>query len=60
MKNLEHPAVSIVRTDTCGEIAEQLRIIDLGGVENLENIRNPIGSARANLLPQSAKDFLGY
>ena len=42
------------------EIAEQLRIIDLNGVEFLENIRNPIGLTRAKLLPQWAKFFLGY
>jgi hypothetical protein len=42
------------------EVAEQLRIIDLGGVQKLENIRNPIGPARAHLLPRWAKDFLGY
>jgi len=36
---------------TAREIAEQLRINDLGGVRNLENIRNPIGPARQHLLP---------
>ncbi len=36
---------------TAREIAEQLRINELGGVKNLENIRNPIGPARQNLLP---------
>jgi hypothetical protein len=32
------------------EIAEHLRIKALGGVEMLENIRNPIGKAREYLL----------
>lgn len=36
---------------TAREIAEQLRINGLGGIENLENIRNPIGVARQYLLP---------
>jgi uncharacterized protein YgbK (DUF1537 family) len=36
---------------TAREIAEQLRINDLGGVRNLENISNPIGPARQHLLP---------
>ncbi len=36
---------------TAREIAEQLRINNLGGVRNLENIRNPIGPARQHLLP---------
>lgn len=35
---------------TMREIAEQLRINALGGVKNLENIRNPIGIARQYLL----------
>jgi len=35
---------------TAREIAEQLRINSLGGVRNLENIRNPIGAARQYLL----------
>jgi hypothetical protein len=33
------------------EIAEQLKINELGGINNLENIRNPIGSNRQYLLP---------
>lgn len=33
------------------EIAEQLRINELGGLRNLENVRNPIGPARQYLLP---------
>jgi RHS repeat-associated protein len=37
---------------TAREITEQLRINELGGVENLENIRNPIGPARQDLLPK--------
>lgn len=36
---------------TAREVAEQLRINQLGGIENLENIRNPIGPARQYLLP---------
>ena len=36
---------------TAREIGEQLRINELGGVRNLENIRNPIGPARQHLLP---------
>gem|GEM_PF-6580773 len=35
---------------TAREIAEQLRINSLGGIRNLENLRNPIGSARQYLL----------
>lgn len=38
------------RTDL--EIAEQLRIRDHGGVDNLENIINAIGKDRSYLLPQ--------
>lgn len=36
---------------TAREIAEQQRIDDLGGIENLENKRNPIGSKRRGLMP---------
>jgi RHS repeat-associated protein len=36
---------------TAREIAEQLRINQLGGVKHLENIRNPIGRSRHHLLP---------
>ncbi len=35
---------------TAREIAEQLRINALGGVEKLQNVRNPIGKAREYLL----------
>jgi hypothetical protein len=35
---------------TAREIAEQLRINVLGGLKNLENLRNPIGPGRSNLL----------
>ncbi|MBI3837750.1 MAG: hypothetical protein HY288_07430 [Planctomycetia bacterium] len=64
-KLLEADLASLRTTEVLGgkverEIAEQLRIIELGGVKNLENIRNPIGPARAHLLPESAKDFLGF
>jgi hypothetical protein len=33
------------------EIAEQARINALGGIKNLDNIRNPIGKARLFLMP---------
>jgi YD repeat-containing protein len=36
---------------TAREVAEQLRINELGGVENLLNVRNPIGPLRQYLLP---------
>jgi hypothetical protein len=36
---------------TAREIQEQLRIMDLGGVKCLRNIRNPIGPARQYLMP---------
>ncbi|MFV1981864.1 MAG: RHS repeat domain-containing protein, partial [Rhodothermia bacterium] len=36
---------------TAREIGEQLRIDQLGGVRNLENVVNPIGEARRHLLP---------
>jgi RHS repeat-associated protein len=36
---------------TAREIAEQQRIDELGGIENLENKRNPIGSRRRGLMP---------
>jgi hypothetical protein len=36
---------------TAREIAEQLRINALGGLRNLENIRNPIGPNRQHLMP---------
>jgi len=42
------------------EVAEQLRIIYHGGVENLENVRNSIGPARAYLLPRWARVYLGH
>src|SRR5438477_243641 len=35
---------------TAREIAEQLRINELGGIKNLENVRNAIGKAREYLL----------
>jgi hypothetical protein len=35
---------------TAREIAEQLRINELGGIQNLENVRNSIGPARQYLL----------
>jgi hypothetical protein len=55
-KLLEADLPSLQTTEVLGgktarEIAEQLRIKALGGVENLENIRNPIGAARQYLLP---------
>jgi hypothetical protein len=36
---------------TAREIAEQLRINELGGIKMLENTRNAIGKARSYLLP---------
>jgi hypothetical protein len=40
---------------TVREIAEQLRVNSLGGIKNLENIRNPIGPNRQNLIIQNPK-----
>jgi hypothetical protein len=40
---------------TAREVAEQGRIDELGGIENLENKRNPIGAKRQDLLPKSPK-----
>jgi len=45
---------------TAREIEEQLTILREGGIGNLLNELNPIGPARANLLPQWAKTLLGY
>jgi hypothetical protein len=45
---------------TAREIAEQLRILALGGIDVLENVRNPIGRRRAHLLPTWARILLGY
>jgi hypothetical protein len=42
------------------EAAEQVRILEKGGIKFLQNARNPIGAARGSLLPQWAKDELGY
>jgi RHS repeat-associated protein len=36
---------------TAREVAEQMRINQLGGIKNLENKVNPIGPARSGLLP---------
>ncbi len=38
---------------TAREVAEQRRINQLGGVGNLENVRNPIGPARQDLMKQT-------
>jgi len=35
---------------TAREIAEQTKINDLGGIGNLENVRNPIGPARQYIM----------
>jgi hypothetical protein len=49
--------LTIVRTTevlggmTAREVAEQMCINALGGIRNLENIRNPIGLSRQHLLP---------
>ncbi|MCU1492252.1 MAG: hypothetical protein JWO62_16, partial [Acidimicrobiaceae bacterium] len=37
---------------TAREVAEQLQIDSMGGVDNLLNIRNPIGDGRVSLMPQ--------
>ena len=37
---------------TAREIAEQQKIDELGGVDSLLNIRNPIGASRFDLMPQ--------
>jgi RHS repeat-associated protein len=55
-KLLPGDASSVKTTEVLGgktarEIAEQQRINQLGGVQNLENVRNPIGPARQNLMP---------
>jgi RHS repeat-associated protein len=55
-KLLPEDLASLQTTEVLGgkaarEVAEQLRINELGGIENLENIRNPIGPARQDLLP---------
>jgi len=49
------PGTPVKSTEVLGgktsrEIAEQLRINSLGGVEYLDNVRNPIGIARGHLL----------
>jgi hypothetical protein len=49
------PRNSVTTTEVLGgktarEIAEQVRINQLGGIQNLENIRNPIGATRQWLL----------
>ena len=50
-------ATRVGRTEVLGgktarEVAEQMRIDELGGIENLENKVNPIGAKRRNLLPR--------
>jgi hypothetical protein len=42
------------------QVAEQLQIIQAGGVKMLNNQRNAIGMARAYALPVWARLFLGY
>jgi RHS repeat-associated protein len=49
------PGTAVNTTEVLGgktvrEIAEQLRINSLGGIKNLENLRNPIGKSRQYLL----------
>jgi hypothetical protein len=53
---------NISRTEVLGgrttrEVTEQLRINELGGVQNLENVRNPIGPARSHLIPDDPRWF---
>lgn len=50
------PTSTVQTTEVLGgkvtrEVAEQLRINELGGIQNLENVRNPIGPSRQHLLP---------
>jgi RHS repeat-associated protein len=50
-------ATAVARTEVLGgktarEVAEQVRINKLGGIENLENKVNPIGANRQDLLPK--------
>jgi RHS repeat-associated protein len=40
---------------TTREVAEQLRINELGGIQVLENVRNPIGPNRAHLLSSAQR-----
>ncbi len=49
------PGTTVKTTEVTGgktarEISEQRRINELGGIQNLENIRNPIGPKRQHLL----------
>ena len=37
---------------TAREIAEQRKIDELGGIDSLLNLRNPIGPQRFDLMPQ--------
>jgi hypothetical protein len=37
---------------TAREIAEQLKIDQLGGIKALGNVRNPIGTRRFGLMPE--------
>ena len=53
---------NVLRTEVLGgrtarEIAEQLRINALGGIDALENVRNPIGYGRRHLLPNDPRWF---
>jgi hypothetical protein len=43
-------SVEVLGGKTAREIAEQLRINELGGIKNLDNVRNAIGTARQYLL----------
>ncbi|WP_332712840.1 RHS repeat domain-containing protein [Sphingomonas sp. ZT3P38] len=52
--------VNVVITEVKGgktarEIAEQTRINELGGIDKLENVRNPIGEARKHLMPDDPR-----
>ena len=46
------PIVPVDGGKLAREIAEQTRINQLGGIVNLENLRNPIGAARQYLMPK--------
>jgi RHS repeat-associated protein len=55
-KLLPGDVASVQTTEVLGgkiarEVAEQVRINGLGGIQNLENLRNPIGPARQYLMP---------
>jgi hypothetical protein len=42
---------AVSRGKNAREVAERLKIDSLGGVDNLLNVRNPIGEARFGMMP---------